>query len=102
MAVYNGTGASLMPAWPERRVEHTYCAYCGRRHSEGGSNCEGCGAPVTAPGRIEALQQKLDADDLVDVTEFGDVRQKLLSLRTGRIVDGRDMAPRLRPDRVLR
>ena len=46
--------------WPERRIEHTYCAYCTRQHRDGLTSCEGCGAPVTAPGRIDALQAHLD------------------------------------------
>lgn len=46
--------------WPERRMDRTYCAYCGRQHREGLTSCEGCGAPVTAPGRIDALQTHLD------------------------------------------
>lgn len=67
--------------WPERRIEHTYCAYCKRRHLEGRSSCEGCGAPITAPGRIEALQEKLDAgdgDELIEVTTFGDAKPQFI------------------------
>lgn len=69
MAVYHGARTRFVDygfvgycggSWPEQRIAHTYCGYCTRQHSEGKTQCDGCGAPVTAPGRIDALQQHLD------------------------------------------
>lgn len=66
--------------WPERRLQHTYCAYCRRQHRDGLTSCEGCGAPVTAPGRIDALQAHLDEFDRVEVTTFGDSYPKYIDI----------------------
>lgn len=66
--------------WPERRMDRTYCAYCGRQHCDWLTSCEGCGAPVTAPGRIDALQAHLDEFDRVEVTTFGDSHPQYIDI----------------------
>ena len=80
MRYHGGRGvcyiSGMDSAWPSL----TYCEYCGRQHPDGGTNCDGCGAP-----KRQWRAERYEPDDY----ELDDIKYMAAP-------------PRLRPDTVIR
>ena len=68
MRYHGGRGvcyiSGMDSAWPSL----TYCEYCGRQHPDGGTNCDGCGAPKL---QWRAARYEPDHErDVIDVTHL--------------------------------